>query len=887
LSESSKLIEIIGATLSYRVVLLLKTDRRIEESVDMGTNKKASPPGKKGKKKSFSYRNLIVGTIIAAILAVICAMGGYIVIILNGSTILKENEDKINITSESTLIFDNEKNEVAKLYRENRESVEIEEIPVRLQQAFIATEDKRFESHAGVDFWAIGRALVKDITAGAAVEGGSTITQQLAKNVFLSSQKTFLRKATEVSIAIAIDNDKTKEEILELYLNRIYFGSGAYGIKAAAKVYFNKSDLTKLEVWEMATLAALPKAPSRYSPLTNPDMSKERRAVVLRLMTDQGYITEEERAKAAAVPYIPPTTSGAKEFQTFMDYVVKESEEKYGIEEEELLTRGYRIYTTMDAKAQRTMEQTYANASFFQKDAADGEKIQSSMVIVNHKDGGLIGMIGGRDYQAKGLNRAFSLRQPGSAFKPIIAFAPAIESGKWNPYSTLDDTQKSFGTGSNPYKPRNYDNVYLGPITMMEAVKKSKNVATVDLLSQIGVGEATKFAKKLGIDLDEKDRNLAIALGGLTHGASPFAMATAYGAFANNGIQYETHAIIKIEDANGKEIVAFKPEKKKVMEPKTAYYMTLMMQTVLEAGGTGVKAKFDWPIAGKTGSTGLDIKGIEKYDRDVWFVGYTPEWTAAVWQGFDKTDSKHYVTVGSGSTAAIFKEVMSKALAGKKKSAFVKPDGVPALNEPPKTSSDLAAVYESDKRSVKLSWTSLGDKIAYQLFRKGTKDAEFKQLTQVPTTEVNDITITPGETYQYYLVPLNTETSIAGEKSNVVEVAIPAEGDMLDPLQPSPSPGSGSPSPSPSGSPGTKPTPSPGTGNGNNNGNGGNNGNGNGNGGNTSTSPTSTPKPSSSSTPSVKPTPTPSPSSSPQAGSGETTTVDGVVKKILTPGSTP
>lgn len=837
----------------------------------MNNNKKTAPPATKGrrKKQSFNFRRLIFGTIIAAILAVICAMGVYILIILNGSKILKENIDKFT-TSESALLYDNKNNEVARLYRENRESVTMEEIPLRLRQAFIATEDKRFDSHGGVDFWAIGRALVKDITSGSMVEGGSTITQQLAKNVFLSSQKTFLRKATEVSIAIAIDDVYTKDQILEKYLNRIFFGSGAYGVKAAAKVYFGKSNLHELELWEMATLAALPKAPSRYSPLSNPEMSKERRAVVLRLMTDQGYITESERAQAASVDYKPPTKAGTKEFQTFLDYVVKEAEEKFGINEDELLTRGYRIKTTMDSKAQKIMEQTYANASFFQKNASDGEKIQSSMVIIDHTNGGLVGIIGGRDYQPKGLNRAFSLRQPGSAFKPIISYAPALEEGKFNPYSKLDDTQKSFGSGSNPYKPRNYDNVYSGQITMFEAIKKSKNITAVDVLNQVGIAKATAFADKLGIKLDPKgDRNLAIALGGLTHGVSPFSMATAYGAFANNGVLNETHAIMSITDKDGKEIKSYKPTKKKVMEAKTAYYMTLMLQGVVEPGGTGTRAKFDRPVAGKTGSTGLDMKGIEKYDRDVWFVGYTPEWTAAVWQGFDKTDSKHYVTVGSGSTAAIFKEVMSKALAGKPKKSFVKPDGVPDLNEPPKTSNDLSAVYVPESKSVRLSWTSAGENIIYQIFRKSTGEAEFKQLSQSPTTELVDTTVNSGETYQYYLIPLNTDTSISGEKSNVAEIMVPDDEGLLDPLLPDLSPGKDGASPSPSAPPDAKPSPG-----GDNQGNDRGNGNHSGN-----RSPTPAPKATASPAPGSQPSA--SPAASPSAGPGGEGTVKGAVKQIF------
>ncbi|NQX63205.1 transglycosylase domain-containing protein [Paenibacillus qinlingensis] len=815
------------------------------------------------KKKKFSARKLIMGSIIAAIIAVICATGIYIVVIMSGFKILDANIDKIISTTESTLIYAQEEGkdkdgkdkpatEISKIYRgENRESVNIKDVPERLKQAFIATEDRRFKEHSGVDLRAIGRALVTDIIHMSAVEGGSTITQQLAKNVFLSSEKTAFRKGTEMSIAFALDERFTKDEILEKYLNRIFFGSNAYGIKAAAKVYFNKSNLNELEVWEMATLAALPKAPSRYSPLTHPDLSKERRAVVLRLMTDQGYITEAERAKAAAVDYMPPATvsTGTKEYASFVDYVVNEAEDMYGIEEDELLTKGYRIYTTMNIKAQQTIEQTYADPSFFQKDASDGQKIQSSMVILDNKTGGIMGLIGGRDYKTKGFSRVYSKRQPGSSFKPIAVYAPALDSGKYTPYSLLDDTQTSFGS----YSPQNYDRQTHGQVTMFEAVKKSYNLAPVWLLSKMGVGTGTAFANKLGTTLNpQKDQNLAIALGGLTDGVSPLQMARAYTAFANQGNQNKTHAILRITDSQGKEIAAYKPEKKQVMQPSTAYYMTLLLQGVVETGGTGVKAKFNRPVAGKTGSTGLDIKGIEQYDRDVWFVGYTPEWTAAVWEGFDKVDSKHYVTVGSGSTAAIFNKVMSKALEGKPITNFVKPANVDDLKEPPSGISDVKATYVPESKRVKIEWTSLGDKISYEVYRKSATEAEAKMIIQTPKLLVEDTTVNSGETYQYYVVPLASESNTPGAKSNIATVEIPKDdslpnGGITSPTpsgSPSPSPGNGgnnpNPSPSPSGKPGTSPSPGatikPGTG--------------------TETGPSPTPSPT--------PTPTPSPSISPK-----------------------
>ncbi|TVX99666.1 transglycosylase domain-containing protein [Paenibacillus cremeus] len=749
---------------------------------------KSSPKGKKpasgkGKKKKITAGRVLAWTLVAAAIAAICAMGVYIFIIINGSRILTQNIDKLNL-DEASLIYDVNGKEVATLAAENREIVDASEIPDRLRQAFIATEDKRFNEHGGVDFLGIGRALVKDVVARSMVEGGSTITQQLAKNVFLSADKTFFRKATEMSIAVALEQNYSKDKIIEMYLNRIFFGNRAYGIKAASKKYFGVSDLKKLELWQMATLAAIPKAPSVYNPISNPEKSKERRAVVLKLMSDQGYITEAERAAAADVDYQPSKATGNDQYQTYIDYVLREAQEKYNLEEDDVLRSGYKIYTSLDPDAQKNMETTYKNDKLFQKDGPE-QKMQSSMVILNNKDGGIVAMIGGRDYVIRGLNRAVQQpRQPGSSFKPIVAYAPAIETGKYNPYSMLQDEQVTYEGG---YSPRNYDGVYRGQVSMFEAVKKSINAPAVALLKEIGVSKGTQFVNNLGIQLDKKDNNLAIALGGLTNGVTTLQMAQAYSAFANNGSLNQAHAIVKIEDTDGAVKATFKGSSKQVMSTKTAWYMTQLLQGVIEPGGTGTAAKFERPVAGKTGSTQLDIKGLEKYNRDLWFVGYTPEWTAAVWMGFDKTDSKHYVSMSSGSAAVIFKEVMQKSLAKRPMTAFVKPQDVPELGAPPKSVDDLKAEYIKDRKAVKLTWTKLGDNITYQLFRKDSKSQDFptEPLLTTAMTEVNDISAIQPDTYSYVVVPVNTDSNMTGARSNVVSVTVPADTNV------SPTPGTG------------------------------------------------------------------------------------------------
>jgi penicillin-binding protein 2A len=748
---------------------------------------------KKGRKakRGVSRKGLLAGMFVAVVLAIVAAMAGYVAVIYKGHQYLNANVEKMEM-DESSIIYDINKKEVTTLSREHREIAEFQEIPELLRSAFIATEDKRFNEHTGVDLWAIGRALYKDILHRSAVEGGSTITQQLAKNLFLDFDKTIFRKATEASIAMALEQELSKDEILELYLNRIYFGKGVYGVKTAAKYYFGVTDMNKdLKLWQIATLAGIPKNPGQYNPVSNPEKSKERRAVVLKLMYDQGLISESQKNEAAAVDYVPPKRGEKSDNLAFIDYVLVEAQETAGLTEDQLRRGGYQIYTTMDSKAQKIAEDTFNNPNFFQKDMHN-QKIQGSMVILNNQDGGIVAMIGGRDYVAKGTNRALSQRQPGSSFKPIVVYTPALEDGRWNPYSQLVDEKMDF----NGYSPNNYDGVYRGKASMFESVRRSLNVPAVWLLSQMGPAKGLEYAKRFGMELDPKDRNLAIALGGLTRGVSPLQMAQAYTAFPNHGSMQKAHSIVRIVNKNGKDQYAFKAEKPKpVMSEKTAWYMTQMLQDAVQ-NGTGARAKMDRPVAGKTGSTGLDLKGLEKYDSNVWFVGFTPEWTAAVWMGFDRnTDDKgnrYYVTVGSGATAAIFKEVMTKSLAGRKVVQFVKPKDVPELVEPkaPTAVSDLKAELVQDARgsSVKLTWTGAAaeEGISYSLYRKSSKDTEFKELLKAASPPVDDMLIQAGETYQYYVIAYRAESGMEGEKSNIVEVAVSENGLTipLNPLEP-------------------------------------------------------------------------------------------------------
>ena len=646
----------------------------------------------------------------------------------------------------------------------------------------MATEDKRFYEHTGVDLLGIGRALVNDVIARSAVEGASTITQQLAKNLFLNADKTIFRKGTEASIALALEQKMTKPEILELYLNRIYFGKGQYGIKTAAKYYFDVENLEDLKPWQVATLAGMPKAPNTYNPIRNPEKSMERRGVVLKLMYDQGLITEKEKNDAAKVEYKPSKASKVDDkYLAFLDYVLDEAQEKTKLTEEELRSAGYVITTTLDTKAQSIAEKEFANDERFEK-SVDDQQVQGAMVILNQHDGSLVAMIGGRDYQAQGWNRAVKQRQPGSSFKPIIDYGPALESGNFFPWTTVQDVKQCFGD----YCPSN-TNQYKGTIPMSQAIKESRNVSAVWLLNEIGIGKGLEFAKRLGIDLGPEDRNLSIALGGLTNGVTPLQMARAYSAFANGGKLYEPHSILKIVDVNGKPIYEFGEKPEQVMKENTAYYMTELLKGVVQKGGTGTRAAVSGrTVVGKTGTTQAGIPNFKtNKNRDVWFVGYTPELTAAVWFGYDKTDKNHLLDGSSGQAASMFSAVMSKVLENYKQKSFPTPSDVQEEEEEQTLDavSGLMVAYSPEAVSVELMWSAVqGEGIIYRIYRQEEGEAEFKLLTQIADgTAYDDMAILPDRTYTYYVTAYLPDKELESEPSEQQTITVTSGMEVTPP----------------------------------------------------------------------------------------------------------
>jgi penicillin-binding protein 2A len=743
----------------------------------------AQTKSKKKIRKRTSPIKLILSAFVLSLIFSLTAMG---VIYAFGE--IWTDESKLTM-SETSILYDIDGNEAMKFFRENRDNVPLSEIPDLLESAFISTEDQRFYEHHGVDPFSIARAIVVDVREGEVVQGGSTITQQLVKNTFLTSEKALSRKVKEAVISFTLERKYTKQEILQMYLNRIYFGHGAYGVQAASELYFNK-DVADLSLGEMAILAGLPKAPNHYSPFVSKEKSLERRNIVLKLMMEQGYInpSEYKEAKDETIVLNEGNFNKDKEFITYADFVVHEAVTKYGLTEDQIYRGGFHIYTHLRPRAQRSMEHVYANDKFFPESPSD-QKVQSAMVILDPSSGGVAAMIGGRDYKQKALNRALVNRQPGSSLKPLAVYAPALEDG-WHPYDQLVDEKMSFGD----YKPSNYDGKYRGRVTMMDAIKKSINIPAVWLLNEIGVKDGYEFVEKTGIKLTTEDRNLSLALGGLHEGASPLAMAQAYSVFPNLGVMHEAHAIIKITDSDGDVIAEATSEAKQIMSGQSAYYMTEMLEEVVK-DGTGTRARLDRPTAGKTGTTQSGISGASG-NRDAWFVGYTPELVGAVWLGYDKTDKKHLLTSGGGRVPAqIFKAVMSDALKKTKEQDFRRPEGVSKL-EPPvvlKQISDLAGEYTKEDRLIHLNWTPLyppeEQKVGYLVQRRNPETGEFETIGETLEGSWTDEPNMEGLSDEYVVIPVNSKTGEQGPPSNVVLVEIPSESllDLILPDQSEPS----------------------------------------------------------------------------------------------------
>lgn len=618
----------------------------------------------------------------------------------------------------SSQVFDSHGRLITTLHSDqNRLPIDINKVPQNLQNAFIAAEDNRFYEHIGIDPIGIFRAIFANLTNRGIAQGGSTITQQLAKNAFLSQEQTLKRKIQEAMLALEIEHKYSKKEILEMYMNQIYFGQGAYGIQTAAKTYFNK-DVNELSLTQCAMLAGLPKSPNYYSPFNNLNEAKKRKNVVLDQMVKYGYVSAAEAEDAKNQDLGLSKSHQAKEadeYASFIDYVSQQVAKKYG--DDALYKEGLKIYTTMDVDKQHAAVRAMRNLPNNYTDENGLTQPQAALVSIDPKTGHILAMVGGRGQDS--FNRAsMAVRQPGSAFKPFV-YLTALQHDM-TPDTTMKDQPVTYGGWS----PKNAGGSYSGAMSLSDALAHSVNTIAVQLADEVGTKNIIANAKKMGITtLDAKDDNLAMALGGLTRGVTPLEMASAYGTFANKGVHVKPTAIVKILDRNGNVLedsstLEKEETKTRVMSEREAYEMTTMLEGVIDHG-TGWAAAIGRPAAGKTGTT--------DDNKDAWFVGYTPDIVTAVWIGDDTGAHSLGDIYGGTVPAEIWRDYMSSATSDESGGDFSAPSGMERRKE---TASSNKSSSRSDDREEpkKKSATS----------EKPTTKEKSKQQTQQPAKQQAD-----------------------------------------------------------------------------------------------------------------------------------------------------
>ncbi|WP_338472827.1 PBP1A family penicillin-binding protein [Niallia sp. XMNu-256] len=586
----------------------------------------------------------------------------------------------------STKFYDKDGNFLYEYGKEKRTKITYDQVPKVLEQAFIATEDSGFYEHFGIDLKRTAKAIFVNITGDFGSQGGSTITQQVIKNSFLSPEKTIKRKVQEWNLAYQLEKKYSKQDILMMYLNKIYLGNRSYGVAAAAKYYYGiePDDLKEMTLAQAAMLAGLTQSPNNYDPTIqeNKEAATNRRHVVLSSMLREGYITEEQLKEAEKVPVteglVARNTQQSMPYEAFLDAAVKEVQGK--LKDVDISEDGLSIYTTLDPQAQEFADKMMNTNEII---AYPDANIQGAFVLLDNKTGEVRAIGSGRnDYKAQflGHNMAVDIkRQPGSIFKPIFDYGPAIENLKWSTAHLINDQKTTYSSGE-PIS--NWDNQHHGMMTIRTALQYSYNIPALLTLREVGLDKAKNFAEQLGITFKNNEVYESYALGSNT--VSPLDMAGSYSAFGNNGLYNKPHFVQKVVLADGT-VVNFKEKPKRVMQDYTAYMVTDMLRTVVNAG-TGKTANVPGlDVAGKTGTTNFDEKTRAKYGypssatNDSWFAGYNPQYTMAVWTGYARNGQGNYM---SGNTTKI-PQLMFKAMMenlGTDTAKFQQPESVYKVN---------------------------------------------------------------------------------------------------------------------------------------------------------------------------------------------------------------
>ena len=646
-----------------------KNPRKIAEEVELSTDGEEQAPtysrSDKSRRKSHSqhpirrfWRKYHLTKIFLLIgLTFSLVVGGYLFYIAKTTNVA----DLQNALKATTIIYDKDGNQAGSLTGQKGTYVELDAISEDLQNAVVATEDRSFYKNSGINY---GRFFLAILTAGRS-GGGSTITQQLAKNAYLSQDQTVERKAKEFFLALEINKKYSKKEILTMYLNNAYFGNGVWGIEDASKKYFGVS-ASELTLDQSAVLAGMLKGPEIYNPLYSVENATNRRNTVLQNMVAAGYIDQATADQSAAVDIhgqLIDAYEGKSEdyrYPSYFDAVINEAVNEYGLTEEDIIKNGYRIYTEMDQNYQASMQVIYDNVDLFPV-AEDGTRAESGSVALDPKTGGVRAIVGrvasDQDAGFRSYNYATqSARSPGSTIKPLVVYSPAVANG-WSTNKELDNTTKVYGS----YTVDNYGGIQGSPtVPMYQALAESLNLPAVATANELGLNTVFDYGKKFGLNMDNVDKSLGVALGsGVT--TNPLQMAQAYGTFANDGVMNDAHLITKIENASGQVVKSHSQKSKRVLSSSANKKMTNMMLGTF-TNGTGVNAApYGYTMAGKTGTTETDFN--PDLSGDQWVIGYTPDVVISQWLGFPKTDETHYLTGTSAETASvIFRNVANSVL---------------------------------------------------------------------------------------------------------------------------------------------------------------------------------------------------------------------------------
>ncbi|MBM7542544.1 transglycosylase domain-containing protein [Amphibacillus cookii] len=705
----------------------------------------------------------------------------------------------------STRVYDVEGELFAELGQERRTTISYNDLPDILIDAVLATEDNRFFDHSGVDLRRSAAAILANFTRGFGAEGGSTITQQVVKSSLLSPDQTMERKVQEQWLALQVERAYEKEEILEMYLNKIYYGAQSYGVATAAETYFGITDLDDLTLAQAALLAGLPQRPSAYDPTVNPDLAQERMDTVLGLMVRHGKITEAEADEAASEnveDMLNLTESEGTPYHAFLDQVRIEIEEKLDVD---MYNDGLEIHTTLDPDAQEHVEYVLSDQGPI---SFPDDELQSGLTVLDTQSGAIRAIGGGRNREVGGFNMAIQAkRQPGSAIKPILDYGPAIEYLNWSTHQQINNDAPYETQGGDI---RNWNNEYQGYVSARYAMQQSLNVPAVKTLEEVGIAQATEFAEGIGLPIPEDGLNIRDGIGGSTLSMSSLDMAGAYSAFGNGGIYNEPYAVTEVVFSDGNK-QTLKSDPVAAMSDATAYMVTDMLKTVVNSG-TGTTANVSGlPMVGKTGSTNDYV--------DVWFAGYTTNYTVAVWSGY-QDDATRAVTQ-TRISQEIFRHVMSEISVGMDTADFEMPNSVVRVDvergsnparlpspytpdsqivselfkrghEPTEQSetfdrldpvSGLSAQFNEEQNQIEVSWSDSNDQDVRFNIAYGT-DGSTNNESSTSDTSFTIQSVERGTVYTIEVTAISDENSDLQSESRRVEIRIPDQEEEDEPDEP-------------------------------------------------------------------------------------------------------